>query len=187
MLKLPASDESFRVLALDPGSQNLGIAILEDKLDGSNKVVRNAFTCHLKDTNPAYAAISEVHGSRFTRMQQMSDAVLNILHTEKPHAVIVESNYLGKFAQSFAVLVECVTYVHRALYEYDRFIPLYMIDPTTVKINAGMKKVKGTTKDDVKEAMRSRTDITWNIDIDSLDDHSMDACAIAYYYLTRIV
>lgn len=49
MLKLPASDEPFRVLALDPGSQNLGIAILEDKLDGSNKVVRNAFTCHLKD------------------------------------------------------------------------------------------------------------------------------------------
>ncbi|MFO5689492.1 hypothetical protein, partial [Klebsiella pneumoniae] len=82
---------------------------------------------------------------------------------------------------------ESVTYVHRALYKNDRFIPLYMIDPTTVKINAGMKKVKGTTKDDVKEAMRSRTDITWNIDIDSLDDHSMDACAIAYYYLTRIV
>ena len=150
-------------------------------------MVRQAFTAHLKDTHPAYSEISDLHGSRTVRLMILGDIVTDFLRTHRPHAVIVESNYLGKFANSFAALVECVIVIRNALYKYDPFIPLYMVDPSTAKINAGMAKVKGTDKEDVRRALRSRTDLKWDIDIDSLDEHAVDACAIGYYYMCKVL
>ncbi|MBW6072792.1 hypothetical protein KZ856_38130, partial [Pseudomonas aeruginosa] len=101
--------------------------------------------------------------------------------------VIVESNYLGRFATSFAALVECVAVIRSALFEYDPFIPLYMVDPTTVKTNVGMKKIKGTDKEDVRRALVSRPDVVWgDVDHNQLDEHSIDAVAIGYYFLTQL-
>jgi Holliday junction resolvasome RuvABC endonuclease subunit len=187
MLELPDSTAPFVVVALDPGSTNLGIAVLEDPLDGTDPCVRQAFTALLKDTNPAYAAVGELHGSRVARLMIMFDVVLDVLRTVKPHAVIIESNYLGRFATSFAALVECVAMVRSAVYQYDPFLPLHQVDPTTVKTGVGMKRIKGTTKDDVKNAVRQLKDLVWHVDLESLDEHSVDACAIGYYHLKNIL
>lgn len=186
MLKLPESDEAFRIVSLDPGSQHLGVAVMEDYLDGTNKVVDSAWTVHLKDTNPHYSALVDLHGSRVVRLMIMFDAVLDVLRTVRPHAVIVESNYLGRFATSFAALVECVAVVRNATYQYDKFLPLYQVDPSSAKVNVGMKRIKGTTKDDVKIAVKARQDISWQCDLEELDEHAIDAVAIGYYCLTNI-
>lgn len=188
MLTMPVdSTAPFTVLAFDPGSSHLGIAILDSKLDGSKTVVRHAFTEHLKDTHPGYTAFADLHGSRQVRLMILRDTVLNMIRTIRPNAVIVESNYLGRFANSFSALVECVAAVRSALFEYDPFIPLYLVDPTTVKISAGMKRVKGTDKEDVRNAIRGCTDLEWWVDLEELDEHSVDAVAIGRYYLTEVI
>lgn len=187
MLTLPANYSPFKVLSIDPGSKNMGIAVLEDKLDGSKKLIKSAQTFLLKDNHPAYTYALDIHGSLSVRLMVMRDILINFIRTERPHAVIIESNYLGKFAQSFAVLTECVAVARSVLYEYDPFIPLYTVDPTTVKTNAGMKKIKGTDKEDVKRALISRQDLDWHVNPHMLDEHSIDACAIGYYYLTNLV
>lgn len=187
MIILPDNNEAFRIVAFDPGSMNLGKALLEYNLDGSNVIVKKASTSVLKETDMAYSSLTEIHDSRTVRLMIMRDIVLNYLRENKPHAIIVESNYLGRFATSFAALVECVAVIRSALYEYDPFKPLYTVDPSTVKINTGMKKVKGTTKDDVKSALKARTDIDWEINIDDLDEHSVDAVAVAFYYQKQIL
>ncbi|MNP86409.1 hypothetical protein D3C76_1866300 [compost metagenome] len=62
-----------------------------------------------------------------------------------------------------------------------------MVDPTTVKTNVGMKKIKGTDKEDVRRALLSRTDVVWGeVDSTELDEHAIDAVAIGYYFLTQL-
>lgn len=187
MLIKPECSKPITVLAFDPGSSHLGISILDNKLDGSPIVVRHAYTEHLKDTLAGYCAHGDVHGSRVVRLMILKDIVLNLLWTIRPDAVIIESNYLGRFANSFSALVECVAAARAALWEYNRFMPLYMVDPTTVKINAGMKRVKGTDKEAVRWALHARTDMEWWVDLMELDEHAVDACAIGLYYMTDLL
>jgi Holliday junction resolvasome RuvABC endonuclease subunit len=187
MLTMPVSIKPFTVLAFDPGSSHLGIAILDDLLDGSKKIVRHAFTEHLRDTHPGYTAFADLHGSRQVRLMILRDTVTNMIRTIRPNAVIVESNYKGRFVNAFAALVECVAACRSALFEVDPFAPLYLVDPTTVKINAGMKKIKGTDKEDVRRAARARTDIEWWVPLEDLDEHAVDASMIGLYYLTDVV
>lgn len=186
MLKMPDNSEPFKILSLDPGSSHCGVAILLDYLDGSDVVIDDSFTVHLKDTCPMYSELGDLHGNRVIRLLQLGDAVLDLCRTHRPHAVIVESNYLGRFATAFAALVECVAMVRSSVYMYDPFLPLYQVDPSTAKINAGMIKIKGTDKEDVRRAMRQRKGIKWDVRLDDLDEHSVDACAIGLYCAEHI-
>lgn len=186
MLTMPVNKELFKVLSLDPGSSHVGVAILLDPLDGSDVIIDDSWTIHLKDTNPMYSEFGDLHGNRVVRLLQLGDAVTDLCRTHRPHAVIVEANYLGKFATAFAALVECVAMVRGAVFGYDPFMPLYQVDPSTAKINAGMERIKGTDKEDVREAMRVRKGIQWNVNLDELDEHSVDACAIGLYCTDRI-
>jgi Holliday junction resolvasome RuvABC endonuclease subunit len=186
MLKMPANSEPFKILSLDPGSSHLGVAILLDQLDGSEVMIDESFTVHLKDTCPMYSELGDLHGNRVIRLMQLGDAVLDLVRTHKPHAVIVEANYLGRFATAFAALVECVAMVRSAVYMYDPFMPLFQVDPSTAKINAGMERIKGTDKEDVRRAMRKRKGIKWNVNLEELDEHSVDACAIGLYCAEHI-
>lgn len=187
MLVMPKSKEAFRVIGLDPGSSNLGFSLVENTLDGTPSTVKESYTVKLKDTKFGYSSIGEQHGSRVVRLMIMHDEVLNLLRTHRPHSVVIESNYLGKFATSFAALVECVFIIRQAVYAYDPFMQLYLVDPTTVKINTGMKKVKGTDKEDVRRHLRACESLEWDVDIDTLDEHAVDASAIAYYYVTQLL
>lgn len=186
MLKMPDNTEPFKILSLDPGSSHLGASILLDYLDGTDVIIDESFTVHLKDSHPHYTEFGDLHGNRVVRLMQLYDVVLDLLRTHRPHAIIVESNYLGKFATAFAALIECVAMVRSAVYAHDPFMPLYQVDPSTAKINAGMERIKGTDKEDVRRAMKKRKGIKWNVDPDSLDEHSIDACAIGLYCAEHI-
>lgn len=187
MLVMPKSKAAFRIAGFDPGSTNLGFSLVENTLDNKPSVVKDSFTVKLKDNKLGYSNIGEQHGSRVVRLMIMHDEVINLLRIHQPHAVVIESNYLGKFATSFAALVECVITIRQAVYAYDPFMQLYLVDPTTVKINTGMKKVRGTDKEDVRRHLRECEDLEWEVDIDTLDEHSVDASAIAYYYAKKLL
>jgi len=186
MLRMPMNSEPFKILALDPGSSHCGVSIILDNLDGSKLVIADSFTVHLKDSNPHYAEFGDLHGNRVVRLMQLGDAVLDLLRTHRPHAVIVEANYLGRFATAFAALVECVAMVRSAAYTYDPFMPLYSVDPSSAKINIGIARVKGTDKEDVRIAIRKSTNLEWIVNLDELDEHAVDACAIGVYCAEHI-
>lgn len=50
-----------------------------------------------------------------------------------------------------------------------------------------MKRVKGTDKEDVRNAIRACSDLEWWVDLEDLDEHSVDAVAIGRYYLTEVI
>lgn len=187
MLVMPKSNEPFRIAGFDPGA-NLGLTHLENALDGSDPVVRRVETEKLNPAEFGYKEIAELHGNRVVRLMIMYDRITQFLREVKPHAVIVEGNYLGRFANAFGSLVECVTIIRSACYAYDPFMPLHIVDPTTVKTCIGMKKIRGTDKEDVRKALKALKSLKWDgVNIDDLDEHSIDSVAIAYYYSSELL
>jgi Holliday junction resolvasome RuvABC endonuclease subunit len=164
----------------------MGITLWEWRLDSSRFVVVESFTAAAKDNNPVYNSISEVHGNRVARMYFLADTLADTLRRFNPHAIIAESPYMGRFPQAFAALVECVSLIRNTVYSYNRYLPLYQVDPPTAKKAAGVKIVKKSDKEDVRRALRARTDIEWQVDLESLDEHSVDSVAVGLYYLLNL-
>jgi Holliday junction resolvasome RuvABC endonuclease subunit len=187
MLVMPPQATPLRVLGIDPGTTTLGVAALYWDIDNNKIHVDSAFTLQANDRLLGYQAITEVHGSRISRFYQQADELNAIFHNIRPHAVIAEAPYMGRFAQSFGALTECVLNIRQTLFNYDSSMPLLQVDPTTVKKTVGVHKGKMSDKEDVRRALRERTDISWGVDLELLDEHSVDAVAIAMYYLLVLV
>ena len=183
MLVMPPQQTPFRVLGIDPGTTTLGVAVLTWDFRSQKYRVENAFTLQANDRLLGYQSITEVHGGRISRFYQQADELSCILANVRPHAVIAESPYMGRFAQSFGALTECVLNLRQIVYTYDCFMPLEQIDPTRVKKKVGVHKGKMSDKEDVRRALRERSDLIWDVDLEALDEHSVDAVAIALYYL----
>lgn len=187
MLVMPKSLEPFRIAGFDPGA-NLGLTLMENRLDGSKPIVKLAYTEKLNPVEFGYKEIAELHGNRVARLMIMFDRITDFLRTHRPHGVIVEGNYLGRFANAYGSLVECVMVIRNAVYAYDPFMQVQIVDPTTVKTNIGIKKVRGTDKEDVRKAMKALADLEWDgVSLDDLDEHSVDSVAIAYYYSSQLL
>ncbi|MNC48572.1 Crossover junction endodeoxyribonuclease RuvC [compost metagenome] len=182
MFTLPESNEPLRVLSIDPGSYNTGIAHWHWDIGTTQYDMVNAYTLKFPDSDKRYNKIREMGTDRIARLYHLDDSLGDILEEFRPHMVICESNYKGRFADAYATLVECVAVIRNVLYRYDPTMPLLMVDPMSAKKAAG---VVGKFKDkmDVTRALKKRTDIVWGVDIDTLDEHSVDAVAIGYHLM----
>lgn len=185
MFTLPTSNEPLRVLAIDPGSYSTGIALFTWDYQQCEIRVNEAFTLKFSDTVARYRMVREHTGDRIARLHHLEDELTEIFNDFKPHLVIAESNYMGRFADAFATLVECVAVIRNVLYRYDPTLPLLQVDPPTAKKDAGVVGRK-SEKIDVAIALKKRSDIKWDVDIDALDEHSVDAVAVGYHVMRLI-
>lgn len=187
MLPKIDNNENYRVLAIDPGSSNLGFSFLESSLDDKINLITSD-TINIKNNAPAYRDLDFYHEDKYIRLIQLKDVVAELLNEYQPHALVAESNYMGRFATGFAALVECVCIIRMCLYEFNPYMQLHMVDPTTVKTNIGMKRIRGTTKDDVKRALIASKKVIWNdIDPETLDEHSIDSVAIGVWFMENVL
>src|SRR5690606_32969254 len=97
-----------------------------------------------------YGVIGEVYGDKSCKLFAIEQAIYYYLSQWEVHAIVSESPYLRRLAQAFAALTECVMAIRRAVYRYNHFITLDLIDPATVKNSVG---VPGNSGD--KMLMRS--------------------------------
>lgn len=183
MLTLPAVSERFRIVGIDPGTDTLGVAGIEVDLATREVVLLEVRTFSGTQLARHYPNVVAVHGERTARLWAHEDNLYGYFTYMQPHCVISESPFMGRFPQAFAALTECMAAIQRAVYRYDPFLPLLTVDPPTVKKLVGVQG-KGTTKDDVKRGLLNLTYLQnpYNIDIASLDEHSVDAVVVA---LTR--
>ena len=133
MFTFPESDEPLRVLSIDPGSYNTGFAYWTWDFKEQVFDRPNSFTSKLPDSESRSNAVRHVSTDRIARLHHLNDSLEDILAEFKPHVVVAESNYMGKFADAFATLVECVAVIRNVLYRYDPTMPLLMVDPPSAK------------------------------------------------------
>lgn len=188
MLVCP-DDTRVRLLAIDPGTTTLGIAVLDVYPDTRKVVPVYVDTVIANDNHEHYRQIGIVHGNRHNRLYQHNQNVLAILEEYNPHYVIHENPFKGKFVDSFAALTACIAYIKMACFEYNPFLFVDGVDPVTVKKNLGIKLGGGRSKerkdkDLVYQHVLAREDIDSQYLV-GLDEHSSDAVAVGLYFIDK--
>lgn len=188
MLIQPPSQTPFRLLSLDPGTSDLGVSLIEVAFPSNTCTITNAFTLKAGGKKEGFGSIEELHGGRIARIQYLGEELDKILLHNKPHAVISEAPFMGRFANAYRALTEILWMLRDSVYNYDPYLPLYTIDPVTVKSSIGITKRKDMSdKSAVTRHLAKHKGLTWQIDLDQLDEHSVDAVAVGVYYVFNLL
>ena len=188
MLIVPGITRPYRIMAFDPGTDTLGVAVIEVDPVTTKGVITVATTYSgklLKDKYPDYEAI---HGERAARLYAHFNNICSLLDEHQPNTVISESPYMGLFPQAYAALVECLNNIHQALNHYDSYLPLYTVDPPTAKKAVGVSG-RGSNKEEVMNAVLSLDSLTFGdyVNLSELDEHSCDAIAVGYHQYKQVI
>lgn len=179
--------DALRVCGIDPGTDTLGICYLDIDLDTFAITLYDVktITAHLRRRD--YDHLREEVGNRFINVKVLQDYVYRSLVSNRPHVLMAEAPYSGRFATAFSALVEVNLRLRDALWAYDPSMTYYSIDPKSVKkfIGAAVHKA---TKDNMKLSLMKVSDINWNgFDLIKLDEHSIDAIAVGYYKAKQLI
>ena len=179
---------TYRILGIDPGTNTLGTGIIDINLSTRRLMVVSAQTFVGQAMASTYAYYSEIHGQRAARLKAHEENLFLYMCQTQPHSVICESPFMGRFAQAYGALVECIASIHQALYRYNPSLPLKMVDPTTVKKATGMSgPLRG--KDTVKQALSELDYLHYvpGVNLALMDEHSVDALAVAHVRAMEII
>lgn len=192
MLHLPNGGSSIaRVVGIDPGSETLGLAVLS--FDTVTQEILQT-DCHTVVGSRLNGSpwVGELHGDRFTRIVGHSDNLLQFFHKVQPLAIAAEAPFFNPLRPyAYGVLMEVMAGIRNTVMQYDSWMPLYLLEPSTVKKAIGAmrkpnKAIKETTKDVVREAMARLPFLKLSPALEYLDEHSLDAAAVAYTQYRRL-
>lgn len=175
------------IIGIDPGSETLGVCELRFRPQDLSITTIQAFTYHASKLH-SNSQYHDTHGDRLSRIYSLYHALLHLFHTAQPICIACESPFINvRRPQAYGALVEVVSgAIHRAVSEYSTHHPLYMVDPPSVKRAVGAKG--NADKLEVQYAMSQIPEITIPLQrgLASLDEHSVDACAVAYHQLQQL-
>jgi Holliday junction resolvasome RuvABC endonuclease subunit len=175
------------IVGIDPGSDTLGFAALAVNVMTLEIVESVAFTFSgSKLANDGW--YGDMHGARAARIAALSEKVAQQLRFYQPNLVASESPFYSQFRpQAYGALTETVDAIRNAVWSYDCWLDLFMIDPPTVKKSVGARNpTKDMSHDEkkslVKWALMALPDLNYNgpTPLNMLDEHSIDALAVAY-------
>src|SRR5574343_306941 len=178
----------FRIFAMDPGSDTLGVAVLAIDFRTCTVKVLGGLTIHSSRTLNQFGVGERFYGNLFMRLANSKDALIQLLNRYQPHAIVHESPFMRKFAEAYRALSECIQNIRFACFEYDPSIVIEYVDPPTAKISVGVKIVKGTTKEMVRDALlKLGLSCPPEVDLTLWDEHTVDAAAVGYWKALQIL
>lgn len=168
----------FIYLSIDPGTSMLGTTVNAITPDNQWVVLHTCTTnisALLQHKYPKY--LLELHGERFFKSQLAGEVISKFAIDWDVNKIVSESPYMGKFAQAFAALTECMLCMRLSGYAYDPYTLMGTLDPATIKNHVGVKGNSGD-KEKMREAVRKIAGNMVNVDL--LDEHAIDSIAVGY-------
>lgn len=169
-------------MGIDPGTDTLGIAIVDFDLDTKKAKLMYGHTFHASKYVNYYPEMTAVRGSRDVRLMVLRKKLIESFMMAEPDLIAAESPFLqrGKVS-AFEALVECYAMMRDAVWAYSSQITLQRVDPVTVKNYVGVSH-KGTDKSDVHRAVNSiyREHCDECVDLSTFDEHANDAVAVCH-------
>lgn len=187
-LPLTTRDKTYRYFAIDPGSDTLGLAVMDYYIPDRTLTVIDLTTLHASKQIKDHPMLVEYHGEKFARLWVIGQILTHYIDHYQPDGFISESPFLGKFAASFRALVECMLVIEQRVIAYTAHIPLETVDPVRAKQAVGIK-AKGSTKEDVANAVIAELRIQFAEGIARLGrtEHEYDACAVGFYKFKTLI
>lgn len=167
----------FRIIAIDPGSQTLGIAIFT--IDAKDMKICDIRTSTLYlDKLPMHNLFNNTF-SRDDKLISLYNFMLNLFKMEMPSAIILEAPFFNRFSpKAYGVLTEVVAYIKMASFNYSTLIDVITIEPLAVKKSIGTNYKGG--KDGVSIAVQNN-DFLKPFLSDSITEHEYDAIAVGWW------
>lgn len=185
MLQVPDNYNIVSILAIDPGLNYTGVAHYQ--VDNKSKEILSidSLTINTNTLKNTRWIDQEIHNERTIKLIKLKDAIQEIVLRTNPQIVVFENNFYNpSMPTAYKALIESVLTIKVAIMDINNNIPFTNIEPLLIKKTVGaLKGVKG--KEVVKEAIMNINEISNLIlhDIDTLDEHSVDAIAIGYTFL----
>lgn len=178
--------QHYIILCIDPGTDTLGVGVLGLDLSDMSLHVHEAWTVHASSrVDPL--SIDCFHGNRQARLKALGQTLGAVLERVRPHAVISEAPFLGRFPQSFEALVQCVNMIRQTVYNYDPALFLQTIDPPSAKKAVGAVVSGPDKKESVRQAiLRLPLYCYPGVNLEYLDEHTIDALAVGIYLAQQI-
>lgn len=178
----PLSSDHIRIVGIDPGTDTLGIGIVDVHCDTLEPklVYGRTFTGHHGIRRYEHQHPNLPH--RDTRVSILLREVERVFIDACPNVIAAESPFMRRFQLS---AYESLTEFHKSLrgvvWRYSPVLRLHRFDPVSVKNNVGVSHVK-TNKDDVARAVIGlyQDHCTENVEINSFDEHTYDAIAVCH-------
>ena len=167
-----------RILGIDPGITNLGVAALEVDCY-EKKPFKLTYADTLQGEHNEFGV--RVDNPSQTRAKGLTRAYGHVFDMVDPTMVACEDNFLGVNPASFKRLIEVVSYFNIYTVTNKKDTPFKLILPRLAKQIVGVD-FRGTTKDDVTAGLKKCQFLDLNgVNIDLLTEHANDAILLALY------
>ena len=184
MLQTTIVHKNFTLLSIDPGLNNVGIAIYEIETQPFKILSIQAFTLKSERLIDDSCLDDEDHTERVHKRYMMGRSLTKALQQYRPDVVASESPFFDRRKPgSFAVLTEVLTTLFDAVVAFNPLIKFVMISPQSVKMTLGVAGIKG--KEVVREAMEKQQEIITVLQdpLETIDEHAIDAIAVGYSWI----
>lgn len=176
--------DEYNIVAIDPGLTTTGVAIFT--INNIADTIKNvtAFTLNSDKLPNSMDLSPEIYTERVIKLHKIKSAIVKILYDYKPIGVACENSFYNRFRpMAYGSLLEVINTIQAAVIEYNTNVVMRLIEPLLVKKMVDAQPKGG--KEAVLEGVRKVPLIMNNLDvnIDLLDEHSIDALAIGYSYL----
>lgn len=129
----------------------------------------------------------QTQSARYARINAHKENLLRLFQVNNPVQIVAEDGFFNqRRPNAFAVLMEVQIAIRQAVYEYSHWRELFLIDPPTVKKAVGV--AGNADKFKVKDGVCALSDLKYEglVPLIDLDEHSIDALAVAYAKLKSI-
>lgn len=190
----PAGEADIRIMGIDPGTDTMGVAIVDVNIETNKPHLVFGMTIHASKELSEHEDAVEIVGSRDVRIDIIGGHIKQILVAACPTLVVAESPfYRPGRANAYEALVECFKKLREVVRYYSPTLTLRRIDPVTAKNYVGVSHV-GDSKAAVEKAVIElyRCTETEAIFDQCFDEHTYDALAVTHaayrmYYLREVV
>lgn len=182
---IPDKFNIYKIIGIDPGINNTGVSIVEIEYN-TNTIRRiSAFTIHPVKLPNLTGLDYYNHSSRTITLYKLKGELYRVFTEIEPSLVICESPFFNRLCpMAYGSLLEVVSAIRDVVISLNKNIPFNTIEPLLVKKVVGAGMVAG--KADIKTKISNLPAITDVLiqDINTLDEHSLDAIAVAYAFIS---
>lgn len=173
------------ICGIDPGSDTMGICVMQFNVINLQIVKTHAFTVHgSRMGGNDWLTIN--YGDRFRRIANLKENLLNVFRQTEPLTIAVEAPFMNMLRpQAYGVLMEVMAAIRSAISEYDLWLDPYLIDPSSVKNAVGAPG--NAKKEIIRQCIMNLNYLNSTVDLSLLDEHSLDAIAVALTRFKRLI
>ncbi len=171
----------LRVLGVDPGSRSLGLSLFDYDIEKDEPVLWHTELFQADTLRDSSLDLFN-YPPRGRNLRKCGRYLTRILERYQPNIVACEDAYMGRFPTAFRSLSEGIICIQNAVADWDPFTTMWLVDPPSAKIAVGAPG-RGGGKDAVRDAVMRHRGFIKEVEVDQLDEHSIDSIAIAYWGL----